>query len=62
LLEQASGAVDCAIDGFSLLSCGDPDRLCDRYAAPFRDGLHFGPAGHQVLGEAVYEQALTDCL
>jgi lysophospholipase L1-like esterase len=77
LLEQAPGgpaspadkkqrgparAVDYAIDGFSLLSCGDPDRLCDRYAAPFRDGLHFGPAGHQVLGEAVYKQALTDCL
>ena len=61
-LGQGPGAVDTVIDGFSLLSCGDPDRLCDRYTPPFRDGLHFGPAGHQVLGEAVYEQALSDCL
>lgn len=53
---------DHVVDGFSLLSCGDRDRLCDRYAAPFKDGLHFGPAGHQVLGAAIHEAALSDCL
>ena len=29
------------------LSCGDPDSLCDRFFKPFRDGIHFGPEGHQ---------------
>lgn len=58
----AAGEVDHAVDAFALLSCGDPERLCPEYAEPFRDGLHFGPRGHEKLGEAIHEAAFTDCL
>ncbi len=45
-----TGRVDAVVDAFPLLSCGDPERLCDEYAHPHRDGLHFGPKGHERLG------------
>ena len=50
---QAAGLADYVVDAYSLLSCGDSERLCDRYASPFKDGLHFGRLGHQALGAAV---------
>lgn len=34
---------------------GHAEALCPSLAAPFKDGLHFGPRGHQVLGEALVE-------
>jgi lysophospholipase L1-like esterase len=43
------------------LSCGDPDSLCDRFFKPFRDGIHFGPEGQQLLGQALYQAAFSDC-
>ena len=60
--QVGEGNVERVVDAFSLLSCGAPDRLCDRFAAPFKDGLHFGPAGHRVLGEALYETCFHECL
>jgi lysophospholipase L1-like esterase len=47
------GTVDLVVDAYPLLSCGSPERLCDRFARPYRDGLHFGPEGHQKLGLAL---------
>jgi lysophospholipase L1-like esterase len=47
------GLTDVWVDAYSELSCGDRERLCDRYAAPHRDGLHFGPLGHERLGRAI---------
>lgn len=48
---HARGLTDQVIDGERLLACGEAERLCDAYAAPYRDGLHFGPLGHQRLAE-----------
>ncbi len=57
----AAGEVDIVVDAYGLLSCGDPDVLCDRFFAPFKDGIHFGPDGHRLLGEALYRAAFSDC-
>lgn len=63
ILDQAkSGAVDVSVDAYTLLSCGDPARLCPRYEPPHTDGLHFGKAGHEVLGKALYEAEFRRCL
>jgi len=48
-----SGELHAVVDAYALLSCGDPERLCADYEPPFRDGLHFGPAGQKRLGEAL---------
>jgi lysophospholipase L1-like esterase len=53
--------VDYVVDAFALLSCGEPDVLCPEYAKPFKDGLHFGPAGHEKLGEKLFEEVFADC-
>lgn len=45
--------VQAVVDASTLLACGDAERLCADYEAPFRDGLHFGPEGHAVLGAAL---------
>jgi lysophospholipase L1-like esterase len=59
--QPAAGRVDGVIDAYALLSCGDPDTLCDRFFTPFKDGIHFGPEGHRLLGEALYRAAFSDC-
>lgn len=59
--EGQRGAVDYAIDAHPLLSCGEPSRLCERYAVPFKDGLHFGPEGHKRLAEALAEGVFRGC-
>ncbi|HEX3775051.1 MAG TPA: SGNH/GDSL hydrolase family protein [Polyangiaceae bacterium] len=59
--QPAHGHVDAVVDAFKLLSCGDPDVLCERFFAPFKDGIHFGPGGHQLLGEALYRAVFADC-
>jgi lysophospholipase L1-like esterase len=53
--------VDHWIDAYGLLSCGEPTRLCDAYAAPFKDGLHLGTKGHEILGKALHQQVFSDC-
>jgi lysophospholipase L1-like esterase len=59
--QVGEGKVDYVVDAYALLSCGDPDSLCDRFFKPFRDGIHFGPEGHQILGQALYRAAFADC-
>jgi lysophospholipase L1-like esterase len=61
LAQRESGAVDAAVDAYPLLSCGDPTSLCARFAAPFGDGLHFGPEGHERLGEQLFAQVFASC-
>jgi lysophospholipase L1-like esterase len=60
--QPGDGTVDAVVDAYSLLSCGDPERICDGYGAPFRDGLHFGPAGHRVLAQALFSRVFHECL
>jgi lysophospholipase L1-like esterase len=59
--QPARGTVDSVVDAYQILSCGDPDVLCERFFAPFKDGIHFGPAGQRLLGEALYHAAFADC-
>jgi lysophospholipase L1-like esterase len=59
--QPKAGKVDAVVDAFSLLSCGDPDVLCDRFFKPFKDGIHFGPGGHRLLGDALFRAAFSDC-
>ena len=58
---KTAGEVDHVVDAFTLLSCGDPNRICPEYAAPFKDGLHFGPKGHEKLGEVLHREVFADC-
>jgi lysophospholipase L1-like esterase len=55
------GRVGHVVDAYALLSCGDPESLCDRFFTPFRDGIHFGPEGQQLLGQALFREAFSDC-
>lgn len=57
----ASGPADVVVDAYTLLSCGDPERLCPDFTPPFKDGLHFGKKGHEVLGEALYRAEFERC-
>lgn len=59
--QPKAGHVDYVIDAYALLSCGDTESLCDRYVEPFKDGIHFGPKGHEVLGQALFREAFADC-
>jgi lysophospholipase L1-like esterase len=59
--QQRLGKVDVAIDAYRLLSCGDPALLCPSYEPPHKDGLHFGKAGHEVLGKALYDAEFRRC-
>jgi lysophospholipase L1-like esterase len=61
LAQPATRAVDVSIDAYPLLSCGNPEELCESYATPFKDGLHFGPEGHERIAEALYNQVFSDC-
>jgi lysophospholipase L1-like esterase len=50
---RARGDVDVVVASETVLTCGDPARLCPAVMPPFRDGLHFGIEGHRKLGEAL---------
>lgn len=60
--EPDSGDVDFVVDAYPLLSCGNSEKLCPRYAKPFKDGIHFGSEGQKVLGKALYEAVFKGCL
>jgi len=57
--QHRDGAVDALLDVYPLLSCGDPEHLCDRYGWP--DKVHWNKAGHQVVGEALHRDVFSDC-
>ncbi len=59
--QVAAKSVDHVIDAFSLLSCGDADKLCPKVADPFKDGLHFGKEGHNILGKALSSKVFSTC-
>ena len=56
-----SGETDVVVDSYGLLSCGEPERLCADYEGTSHDGLHPGPKGHALLGQALLERAFSDC-
>ncbi len=57
---QRKGEVDALLDVYPLLSCGDPELLCERYGWP--DKVHWNRAGHEVVGKALHEHVFADCL
>jgi lysophospholipase L1-like esterase len=59
--QVAAKTADHVIDAFAMLSCGDVDKLCSKYAEPYKDGLHFGAGGHEVLGKALHQKVFPDC-
>ena len=61
LAQPARGTVDVSVDAHALLGCGDPDKLCERYENTRSDGLHFGHAGHEALGRALYDAEFSTC-
>ncbi len=54
-----AGKVEAVVDVYPLLSCGEPDKLCERYGWP--DQVHWSKAGHQVVGKALHRQVFADC-
>jgi lysophospholipase L1-like esterase len=61
LSRREAHVVDAAVDAYGLLSCGDPAVLCPRFARPAKDGLHFGPEGHEKLGEELFARVFASC-
>lgn len=61
LAGPARGDVDVTVDAYSLLSCGDGERLCPRFTMTKDDGLHFGKGGHEALGKALYDAEFHTC-
>jgi lysophospholipase L1-like esterase len=59
--QQQEGKIDHVVNAYSLLSCGDPEKLCPAFVPPFNDGLHFNAKGHNKLGEALYKDVFADC-
>src|SRR5262249_17708880 len=59
--QPKAGHVDFVIDAYALLSCGDSERLCDRFVEPFRDGIHFGPKAPELLARPLYRGLFSAC-
>src|SRR5262249_53803106 len=62
LAQRDAGVAAFVVDAYTLLSCGDPEKLCPAYTPPFTDGIHFGAEGHRKLGEALFDQVFSRCL
>jgi len=56
---KAAGEVDAVFDVYPLMSCGEPEFLCDEYGWP--DHVHWNKEGHRVAGEAMHEAIFADC-
>lgn len=54
-----AGEVDAVFDVYPLMSCGDPEMLCEEYGWP--DEVHWNAQGHRVAGEAMHEALFADC-
>jgi lysophospholipase L1-like esterase len=61
IAQQRGHSLDAVVDAHTLLRCGDAHRLCPDYQKPFKDGIHFGPEGHRILGQALFEAAFENC-
>jgi lysophospholipase L1-like esterase len=59
--QPRAGTVDVVVDAYALLSCDGGTALCPEFSRPFNDGIHFGPAGHERLGQALFDAAFQDC-
>ena len=53
--------IDHVIDAFPMNDSADTEKLCDKYMKPFKDGLHFGKLGHEVLKDELLKQLFQNC-
>jgi lysophospholipase L1-like esterase len=51
--------VDAVFDVYPMMSCGDPEFLCEKYGWP--DKVHWSKTGHRVVGEALQKAVFADC-
>jgi len=56
---ESGKSIDATFDTRAVLSCGQPEKLCDGLA--FMDGLHWSRAGQTKLGEALAAGPFADC-
>ena len=54
-----AGDVDAVFDVFPIMSCGEPEMLCEKYGWP--DKVHWNAEGHRIAGEAMHEALFSDC-
>ena len=54
-----AGEADQLFDVHPLLSCGDPELLCEDYG--WSDQVHWNKEGHRVVGEAMHRALFSDC-
>jgi hypothetical protein len=59
LVRKKALEVDASVDIHSRLSCGKERELCDDYALP--DKLHWNKAGHELVGDVLFEAVFSDC-
>jgi lysophospholipase L1-like esterase len=58
--QPETGTVDRAVDIFPVLSCGNPEELCEPYSFP--DRVHWSKKGHEIVGKLLHERVFADCL
>lgn len=56
---ESGRSLDATFDTRPVLSCGQPEKLCDGLA--FKDGLHWSREGQTKLGEALAAGPFADC-
>jgi lysophospholipase L1-like esterase len=59
--QESTKKAEFVVDTYPLLSCGEPQKLCDAFFEPFHDGLHFGPGAHDKIAQALFEKVFSDC-
>jgi lysophospholipase L1-like esterase len=57
--QTANRTIDATLDLRPLLSCGNAEVLCQDLG--WKDGIHWGKKGHQVVGEALHKALFADC-
>lgn len=60
--ERGAGRLDHVVDVHPLMSCGDPDALCERYRVFREDAIHWNAAGHGVVADLLFDEVFRDCL
>lgn len=51
--------VDSMLDIYPIMSCGEPEYLCEDYGWP--DKVHWNAKGHRVVGKALFAHEFADC-
>jgi lysophospholipase L1-like esterase len=58
--QETEQRVEKVVDIFPVLSCGEPEELCEPYGWP--DKVHWSKKGHGVVGKVLHERVFSNCL